>query len=162
MSNPYLTKMLTGFRLMDGQQFNNVVDQVNNLGGNGTPSALTASGATLTGATTLSGTLTVVPQLILAAGATQGSATAITSLKAIITATATSSAKGVRLPTASTGLEVIVGNAGTTFACKVYPATNGKIGAASTNSADSTTLAINKVNRYVAVNTTKWIVQRGA
>lgn len=111
-------------------------------------------------ALTISGFFTQVPQLIVSAGATQGGATAITSSKAIVT-TATASSKGVRLPTASTGLEVEVGNAGPTFGTKVYPATGGKIGAAATNITD-TVLAANKVNRYIAVNKTFWIVQRGA
>jgi hypothetical protein len=99
-------------------------------------------------------------QTLTAAGSTQGGATAITSSKVIVTVATTVSTKGVRLPVAATGLEVEVGNAAT-LGFKVYPATNGKIGAASTNAAD-TTLAVNKVNRYVAVNTTLWIVQRGA
>ena len=55
---------------------------------------------------------------------------------------------------------VRVGNLAT-FGVKVYPATNGKIGAASTNAAD-TVLAINKGNVYWAQNTTKWVVFRGA
>jgi hypothetical protein len=56
---------------------------------------------------------------------------------------------------------VWVVNAATTFAFKVYPATNGKIGAAATNVTD-TVLAKNKANLYIARNTTYWAVQRGS
>lgn len=118
--------------------------------------SLTASGGTVN----TGGTVTNSYQTVTAAGATQGSATAITQSKAIVTVALTASTKGVRLPTAATGLEVLVGNAAT-FGVKVYPATNGKIGASATNATD-TVLAINKANRYYAVNTTRWIVLRGA
>lgn len=117
---------------------------------------------TSTGAQTGGGGLVVNSyQTVTAAGATQGSATAITQSKAIITVALTASTKGVRLPTATTGMEVQIGNAAT-FGVKVYPATNGKIAAVATNGADATVLAINKANRYLAVNTTRWIVFRGA
>lgn len=109
----------------------------------------------------LGGSLTAYSGAVVAAGSTQGGATVLTSKKNIITVATTASTHGVQLPTASTGLEIIVGNAAT-FGAKVYPATNGKIGAASTNAADSTVLAINKSNTYRAVNKTLWIVERGA
>lgn len=111
--------------------------------------------------TPIFGTQNSAPQLVTAAGASQGNATAITSLNAIITVATTVSTHGVRLPAASTGIEVEIANAGA-FGVKVYPATGCKIGSAVTNAADTTTLAINKVNRYKAVNTTLWVVQRGA
>lgn len=104
---------------------------------------------------------TPAPQFVASAGATQGDATAITALKAIINVAHSASTKGVRLYTAATGVEVEIGNAGS-FGVKVYPPTGGQIGAAATNAADGTVLAINKVNRYVAVSSKKWIVQRGA
>lgn len=112
------------------------------------------------GSTSGTGLVVVAPQVVSAAGASQGNATAITSSKAIITVATTASTHGVKLPTATTGLEVLVANAAT-FGAKVYPATGGKIGAAATNIAD-TVLAINKANRYIAVNTTFWVVLRGA
>lgn len=102
-------------------------------------------------------------QILTAAGTTQLGATAITAgvRRAIITVAATASTHGVRLPTAATGITVTVGNAGA-FGAKVYPATGGKIAAAATNAADATVLAVNKANTYIAVNTTLWIVERGA
>jgi hypothetical protein len=96
-----------------------------------------------------------------AAGTSQGTATALTAFKNLITVALTASTKGVKLPTAVTGLEILVAN-GATFGAKVYPASGAQIGAASTNAADSTVLAINKANRYLAVSAVKWIVLRGA
>jgi hypothetical protein len=98
---------------------------------------------------------------VTAAGATQGTATALTAFKNLITVALTASTKGVKLPTAVTGLEILVGN-NATFGVKVYPPSGGSIQAVATNGADGTVLAINKVNRYLAVNATKWIVLRGA
>ncbi len=155
-----LTHVLPGFRLVDGSVINTMMDDINNLNGNGTAGPVTATTLSSTTSQTFGGTLSITPQILAAAGSTQGGATAITSQKAVVTAATTVSTKGVRLPAAATGLEVEVANAAT-FGFKVYPATGGKIGAASTNAAD-TTLAINKANRYIAVNTTFWVVQRGA
>jgi hypothetical protein len=169
---------ITGFATVLGSSLNNMVNVLNNLTGNGTAGAVTATTLSATGTSTLaavnasglvtlsggakiSGLQTDVPQLVTAAGATQGNATAITSSLAIINVATTASTHGVKLPTASTGLVVTVGNLGA-FGTKVYPATGDKIGAASTNAADSTVLAINKANTYIALNTTLWTVQRGA
>lgn len=99
---------------------------------------------------------------VTAAGATQGDATLITAFKNIVTVATTVSTRGVRLPVAATGLSILIGSNTPTFAFNVYPATGGKIAAAATNAADSTKLALNKANIYLAVNTTKWIVFRGA
>ncbi len=131
----------------------------------GTVAGVALSSTTQTGGTNTNfkqaGTFTITPQIIATAGTTQLGATAITSALAIVTANTTSSLHGVRLPTAATGLCVYVANAATTFSFKVYPATNGKIGAAATNVTD-TVLAKNKANLYIAQNTTFWVVQRGA
>ena len=143
------------------QPIDSVVDAVNNMQGNGTAGPVTASTLSATTSQTFGGTLKITPQIVTAAGLTQGNATAITSQLAIVTLAATASLHGVKLPSASTGLEVMVGNSAT-HSCKVWPSTGDKIGAASSNSADSTLLAPNKANRYVAVNTTLWIVQRGS
>jgi hypothetical protein len=143
------------------QPIDSVVDFVNNSTGNGTPGPITASTLTAGTSTALTGTLKMTPQLVTAAGASQGTATAITSSLAIITVATSVSTHGVKLPVAATGLMVWLVNAATTFGVKPYPATGGKIGAASTNAAD-TTLAINKANLYIARNTTYWAVQRGA
>lgn len=132
-----------GFRLFDGTKFQRLFTGQESF----TPA--------------LAGLLNQAPQILTAAGATQGNATLITSSNAIITVAATASTHGVKLPVAVTGMVVDVGNLGA-FGSKVYPNTNGKIGAASTNAADSTVLAINKCNTYRAVNTTQWVVQRGA
>lgn len=158
---------ITGFATVLGSSLNAMVNVLNNLTGNGTAQAVTATTINATGLATLSGGevvggfLSGVPQLLTAAGTTQLGAAAILGSLAIINVSTTASTHGVRLPTAATGLEVTVGNLGT-FGVKVYPATNGKIGAASTNAADSTVLAINKANTYVALNKTLWVVQRGA
>ncbi len=112
--------------------------------------------------TVLAGTYAISPQILTAAGQTQGSATAITTLKAVITAYATATHNGVRLPVAATGLEVEVVSGVSPGGFKVYPAIGGKIASAVTNAADSTNLAAYKTNRYIAVNTTLWSVQRGA
>jgi hypothetical protein len=157
---------ITGFSTVEGSKLNLMVTALNNATGNGTPQAITASTLTATSATTgnltqTAGASTVIaPQIVTAAGATQGNATVITGSKAVITVATTASTHGVKLPVAVTGLEVEVANAAT-FGVKVYPATGDKIGAASTNAAD-TVLAINKTNRYIGVNTTLWVVQRGA
>jgi len=145
---------ILGYRLFGGELMNSIIAVCNNLTGNGTPQDVTAANQTF------SGTLTVTPQLLAGAGATQGNATPITSQKALVTVSLTNSNHGVILPTAATGLEVEVGCAAT-HSVKVYPAVGGKIGAASTNVAD-TLLAPNKANRYLAVNKTFWVVQRGA
>ncbi len=151
-----ILQQLKGYRLFPGELLNSIIDQVNNLTGNGTPGAVTGS----TGA--FSSTLSVAPQILSAAGATQGTATAITKSVAIVTVNTTASTHGVKLPTAATGLMVWVANAGASvFGIKVYPNTNGKIASASTNAAD-TVLAKNKANLYIARNTTFWVVQRGA
>lgn len=100
---------------------------------------------------------------LTAAGTTQLGATAIAAgvRRVIVNVATTASTHGVRLPVAATGLSVTVGNSAT-FGVKVYPATNGSIAAASTNAADSTVLAINKANTYLAVSATRWVVERGA
>lgn len=146
-----------GFRLPLGQDLQALSTGLNNLNGNGTPGALTATSFTQSGVTSLTKR---APQLVTAVGATQLDAVAITNSKVIITVAAAASTKGVRLPTASTGLEVLIANLGA-FGSKVYPALGGKIGAAATNATD-TVLAINKANLYIALNTTLWAVQRGA
>lgn len=160
-----------GFRLINGTTLNNIFNAVTTVPAM-TITTLTAPTTTITTETVttlnetdvnqaIGGVTKIAPRILTAAGTTQLGATAIVGSKAIVTVAATASTHGVRLPTAATGLEVTVANVGA-FGCKVYPATNGKIGAASTNAADSTVLAVNKANRYIAVNTTLWAVQRGA
>ncbi len=137
------------------QPIDSVVDAVNNLTGNGTAQPTTASNLTF------NGLVTGTPQILTTAGVSQATATAITKSVAIITVNTSVSTRGVRLPAATTGKMVWVANAATTFGAKVWPGTNGKIGAAATNIAD-TVLAKNKANLYIAQNTTFWVVQRGA
>lgn len=159
----FIKSFLAGFRLVDGTDLNNLVLPLNNLQGNGTSASLTASALAIGTSTALAnaGTLKIQPQIVSTAGASQGNATAITKALAIITVNTTASTHGVRLPTAATGLMVWIANAATTFSFKIYPATNGKIGAAATNATD-TVLAKNKANLYIALNTTYWAVQRGS
>lgn len=150
-----------GFRLFTGESLNVLVNAVNNLTGNGTAGAVAASTLTTSGNVTESLAASSYVggfQTVTAAGATQGNATAITGSKAIITVAATASTHGVRLPTAVTGLEVLIANNGA-FGAKVYPATNAKLGASATNAA--IVLAVKKANRYIALNTTQWILQVG-
>ncbi len=150
-----ISNVLTGFRLIAGEKLNEIIGVINNLTGFGTAGPVAGTGLTLN----LNGNNFVAGfQVVTAAGATQGNATAITGSKAIITVAATASTHGVRLPTASTGLEVTIANNGA-FGAKVYPATNGKLGASSTNAA--IVLAVKKANRYIALNTTQWILQVG-
>ena len=108
----------------------------------------------------LYGTLDGPPQVLAAAGQTQGSATVITSSLAIVTALATATHNGVILPIATTGVRVRVAS-GVSGGFKVYPGTNCRIGTGATNVAD-TNVASFKQNVYVAVNKTRWSVQRGA
>lgn len=162
-----LSQFASGFRLFTGESLNALVNTINNLTGNGTAGPVAGTTGAFSGAVSLSGgvtqSLAANPaingfQTVTAAGATQGNATAITGSKAIITVAATASTHGVRLPTAATGLEVLIANNGA-FGAKVYPATNGKLGASSTNAA--IVLAVKKANRYIALNTTQWILQVG-
>jgi hypothetical protein len=157
-----------GFRLVDGSQLNEIVDTVNNLTGEGTPQALTASTIAASGAVTASagittttetrtGTLTTVPQVLAAAGATQGDASAITG--GVVMVSTTTSAEGVRLPTAVTGLNVLV-CAPLLLNVNVYPATGGTIGVAAQNAA--VVLAAAKSSLYIAENTTQWRALTGA
>lgn len=110
-----------------------------------------------------SSTITTPFASVTATGATQLGAKAISAsfpLTFVVQAS-TASTKGVRLPAAVTGRTIKVANKGA-FGVKVYPSTNGKIGGAATNAADSTVLAVDKVNTYIAFNTTYWVVERGA
>lgn len=151
-----------GFRVPWGGDLQSLTDAVRSIQGTaGSAGSVAATTLSTTGNVTQSlsaSTYTGGYQTVTAAGATQGAATAITGSKAIITVALTASTKGVRLPTAATGLEVLIANAAT-FGVKVYPASNGKLGASATNAA--IVLAINKVTRYIAVNTTRWILQVG-
>lgn len=152
-----------GRGLLNGRHLNDLFTgnqqmQAINVSGN-----VTAGSLTTTGATVINGSVVEKPQLLTAAGTTQLGAAAIlaTVALAIVTVAATASTHGVRLPTAVTGKVVQVANAGA-FGVKVYPSTNGKIGAASTNANDTTVLAVNKANTYTALNKTFWVVNRGA
>ncbi len=160
-----MPKFMSGFRLPWGNDLQTMATAIDNLQGNGTAGAVSASTLTATTAAVTNvsqagatGTTTVGYQSVTAAGATQGNATLITGTKAIITVSATASTHGVKLPVAVTGMEVTIANAGA-FGAKIYPNTNGKLGASSTNSA--IVLAINKINKYVALNTTRWVLQVG-
>lgn len=99
----------------------------------------------------------VAQQTLAAAGATQGNAAQITGKRVVVTVTA--STQGIKLPVAVAGLEVEV-YAAPTVGVKVYPNTNGKIGASSTNA--SVTLAAAKASKYVAISATSWRVLTGA
>lgn len=158
-----MPRFVPGFRLPWGDDLNQLSDAVDDIQGNGTAGPIDATDLTVTGDVSRSlatKTTTDTFQSVTAAGATQGNATLITGSKAVITVSTTASTHGVRLPSAATGLEVLIANAGT-FGVKVYPSTNDRIGAASTNAAGAV-LAINKATRYIAISASKWVVQVGA
>ena len=149
------------------QPLDSVVDAVNNMQGNGTPSAGTFSSLTTSGPNTLGGnnkitggTSVIIPSVIAAAGSTQLGATLIPSRKVVVTATA--STEGVLLPVWATGLEVDVLNVGTTHKFKVWPNVNAKVSTGTSNSADATLLAAMKNTTYKAVLTNTWIAERSA
>jgi hypothetical protein len=126
----------TGFRLPQGEWFNDIVNAFNQY--------FNSSSI----------------QTIAAAGATQGNATPIPTTRGrIIKVTVTASTQGVKLPVASTGLQMDV-LADPSVGVKVYPAAGGIIGAAATNAAVA--LAKNKVNTYYAVDKTHWRTATGA
>lgn len=102
----------------------------------------------------------ITPNSVVAAGSnSQANAAPLTAgLVFVVTVSATT--RGVKLPTAVTGRQVEIFNT-TATAVKPYPATNGKIGAASTNTA-GTAIAAGKANIYVAQSTTQWRVMNGA
>lgn len=168
-----ISNVLTGFRLFAGEKLNEIIAQVNNLTGNGTPGAVTGTTGAFSGAVNAAsvsatsasttnqslgqGTLTELPTIVAAAGATQGTATALTKYLNIITCTASS--QGVKLPTAATGVQVRV-MIGGTKGVKVYPATADRISTAATNAAVA--LVADKSNLYVAQNASLWLVQKGA
>lgn len=112
-------------------------------------------------ATTLSasGYVSVPSQIVAAAGtSSQTNATAITKSGFVIT-TVTNSTRGIRLPTAATGRMVWGNNAGA-FAALVYPGTNDRINALSTNAALLLTAA--KGALYRARDAVTWDVMTGA
>lgn len=138
-----------GYRLIDGDQLNDMVSQVNNLTGNGTPGAVSASNFSQ------DGTLTQTPQVATAAGSnSQANSTLITKSVAII-ATVSATTRGVRLPSAATGLTVRVMNNGATSA-RVWPFSGDRIAAAATNA--STTLAKQVGRLYIAQNANTWAI----
>lgn len=112
-------------------------------------------------ATTLSASsyVSVPSQIVAAAGtSSQTNATAITKSGFVIT-TVTNSTRGIRLPTAATGRMVWGNNAGA-FAALVYPGTNDRINALSTNAALLLTAA--KGALYRARDAVTWDVMTGA
>jgi len=144
-----IANVLNGFRLFAGEKLNEIIAQVNNLTGNGTPGAVTAS------------TLTLGVQIATASGSnSQSGATAVT--KSVVIATLVSATtRALRLPAAATGLVVEVFNHGAS-ALKMYPATGDSILAAATNAVGASTVAVNKAIRYVAQNGSNWRTLVGA
>lgn len=58
-----LPKFLAGFRLVTGDALNAIIDAVNNLTGNGTPSAVTGTSGTFSGAVSSNGAIDVLTAL---------------------------------------------------------------------------------------------------
>ena len=89
-----------------------------------------------------------------AAGATQGGATVIST--AIVSVTATASTEGVKL---STAFPIVFMEVPGAIGTKVYPQTNGKIGALSTNTAYALVHGTGAV--FAMVSPTLWIIVKG-
>lgn len=123
---------------------------------------LTVEGVlTAAGGQTSSGANNQIVTTVAAAGATLGTATAIPATARVVYATVTLSSEGVKLPTAATNLTVVV-MAQSDKGVKVYAAAAGqKIGAATT-ATTAFALAKTTVSQFFAINTTNWLVLKGA
>lgn len=133
---------------------------VGNLTGNVTGNVTgTTAGAVAATTLSVSGFISTPAQLAAAAGtSSQANSTAITK-SAFIIVTVTNSTRGVRLPAAVTG-RMVHGFNGATTAALVYPATNDKIGASSTNA--GVLMSGGKGNIYLAQDAVTWRVMTGA
>lgn len=98
---------------------------------------------------------------VAAAGATLGTATAIPATARVVYATVTLSSQGVKLPTAATNLTVVV-MAQSDKGVKVYAAAAGQKIAAATTATTAFALAKTTVSQFFAINTTNWLVLKGA
>lgn len=157
----------TGFAMVQGSVINAIIAVVNNLSGNGTRQALTASTINANGVATLSGggvysgaqkdTLTTVA----AAGATLGTATAIPATANAVLVTVTASTEGIKLPTAATGLVVTV-LADPSVGNKVYAAAAGQVIGANSTATTAYVLVKNTVTIFYAISATKWRTAKGS
>lgn len=118
-----------------------------------------ASGITPATAYINTGSLGFGFQTVAAFGASQGNATAITLPAGTVSVTVTASTEGVKLPVASTGARFML-LADPSVGAKVYAATGGKIGAATTAST-AYALVKNTATTFVGVDATHWRVFKG-
>lgn len=154
-----IAQFVPGFRTVDGSQLNLVVTAVNNMTGNGTPQAISASSASAS-SLSVSGSTNFAPVTVAAAGATQGNATAIPAAASHVVITVTASTEGVKLPAAVAGSELTI-FADPAVGAKVYAAAAGqKIGAATT-ATTAYALVKNTSTTFYAVSATNWRVVKG-
>lgn len=162
-----LRKLLTGFRLMAGEWFNPLYDQVD--ANTAAISAISpasgniaANNLAVAGNLGVTGFESIAPQIVAAAGSnSQANATAITKSAVVIT-TVSATTRALRLPVAVTGRIVQVFNRATSQAAKIFPATGARIGLAATNALGSARVAFGSGNIYVAESATRWSVLKGA
>lgn len=95
-----------------------------------------------------------VPQVLAAFGATQGTAGQITSNRVRVTVTA--STEGVKLKAVATGAETSIVVPGT-VGVKVYPPSNGKLDALSTNTAVA--LVAGKGSIFLQISGTQYVTK---
>jgi hypothetical protein len=138
--------------------------QVHSDGFTGPPLAGVAPGsyapATHPSGASLGALLMLGQQLVAAAGTTQGSATAISASGGpVIMATTTTSTEGLKLPANITNEVWVVFIPGS-HGVKVYPPTNSRIDALSTNAA--LTIAAGKAVLFYSRDSTRFVTLKGA
>lgn len=102
----------------------------------------------------------LTPTLAIAAAGSNSQANAYQLLyHNSVVATVSATTRGLKLLANATGRQVWIGNA-TATAVKVYPQTNGKINASSTNA--SYQLAANTTALFWSVDATRWLVLKSA
>lgn len=144
----------TGWRLPNGDWFNDIINRVNGLVAGTIQMIVNATNFSM------DGVLTMGAQLATAAGSnSQANALAITKSNVVAVVVAATT-RALRLPAAATGKVVSISNAAA-LAVKVYPATGDRIGAAATNAVGAA-IATMKANTYRAVDATRWVVEVGA
>lgn len=100
-------------------------------------------------------------QTVAAFGASQGTATQIPAGAAVVFVTATASTEGVKLPVASTGARYLL-QASATVGAKVYAATLGRIGAATTATTAFGPILKGTSALFIGVNSTTWAAIKSA
>lgn len=152
MANPSpLPTVPTGWRLPNGNWFNDIIARVNGLVNGSLSQSVNATSFTQDGAETR------VADTVAAAGTTIADATEIAADTSTVIVTVTASTQGVKLPVASAGKRLQV-FASPTVGVLVYPRTGSTIGAGATNAGVAVTL--NTAQMYQAVDAQTWRVAR--